>query len=119
MQPNAQAFRQSVDSGLLLPPELSRVRHVLTRDQWRLLERCTKMLHDIKRSDGYGVQLQLQCERKECHAAPLEGQRLQDGSFQLRCEHRDLVMDRDSTPAAPVGFDRIRRVKPPSRKHRL
>lgn len=86
LQPQADAFRRSVDSGLLLPPELSRKRQVWTKDEWRLLERCTKLLK------ARGIQILLKCEHPTCQDLPIAGSRLPDGSFQLRCEHADRVM---------------------------
>lgn len=113
-QPNAQTFRRSVDSGLLLPPELSRERQVWTRDEWRLLERCTALLH------GKGLALQMQCQHDACKKAILEPSRLGDGSFQLQCPHATRVMGKDSHAGVAPGFAgaRVHRMKPPSRKHR-
>ena len=85
-RPNPKAFRQSVDSGLYLPPEISRSRTVWTRDEWRLLERCATMLA------RHGVKMQMQCKNPPCHAAPLEASRLRDGSFQLQCACTTHVM---------------------------
>jgi hypothetical protein len=86
LTPQPETFRRSVDSGLLLPPELSRERQVWTKDEWRLLERLTKLLK------ARGVNIQLQCDHETCKGQPIEGSRLSDGSFQLRCEHADRVM---------------------------
>lgn len=84
--PVPSGFRQSVDSGLILPEPLSRGRQVWTRDEWRLLDRCTSML------DRHGVTLLMRCRETSCAGAPLEPQRLSDGSFRLRCAHLDRVM---------------------------
>lgn len=81
-----QDFRPSVSSGLIVPDDVSRERQVWTRDEWRLLERTTAMLH------GHGVTLLLQCQREECQEVPLEPMRLRDGSFRLRCAHMDREM---------------------------
>lgn len=80
-------FRQG-PSGLLVPESLERERQLWTRDEWRLLERATKMLK------SHGLTLQLQCDRPSCHVRPIEGSRLPDGGFRLRCDHADRVMQK-------------------------
>ena len=89
MTPEPSGFRQSVDSGLVLPARLSRERQVWTRDEWKLLERCTKMLSG---PGGKGLRLQLACTHEACQGKPLEPKRLADGSFRLRCEHADRII---------------------------
>lgn len=84
--PLPPGFRPSVDSGLILPEEQSRERQVWTRDEWRLLERATKMLK------SHGLAVQLVCEHDACKGAALEPRRLRDGSFRLRCPHADRVL---------------------------
>lgn len=84
--PHAETFRRSVDSGLLLPPELSRERQVWTKQEWKLLERCTVLLHQK------GVDLLMKCRHPKCADQPLQGQRVPGGDFHLRCEHADRVM---------------------------
>lgn len=84
--PVPPGFRPSVESGLVLPEPLSRERQVWTKDEWRLLERATAMLH------RHGVTLFMRCDADTCQEAPLEPMRLADGSFQLRCAHMDRVM---------------------------
>lgn len=80
------AFRPSATSGLILPEELSRQRHVWTRGEWRLLERATVML------DRHGVDLLMQCRDDACRDHQLEPMRMLDGGFRLRCNHADRVM---------------------------
>lgn len=84
--PSPDAFRRSVDSGLLLPPELSRERQVWTKAEWRLLERCTRML------ESHDLRLQLQCTHDTCRQVPLVPSRLPGGDFQLACPHATRVM---------------------------
>ena len=119
MTPEPSGFRQSVDSGLVLPARLSRERQVWTRDEWKLLERCTKMLSG---PGGKGLRLQLACTHEACQGKPLEPKRLADGSCRLRCEHADRIMDRElkSRTGKPIGFEaaHIGHFKPPSKKHR-
>lgn len=79
-------YRPSVASGLLVPVESSRGREVWPRDEWRLLERATRML------GRHGIDLILQCQHPDCATTPLEPMRLDDGGFQLRCAHMDHVM---------------------------
>lgn len=71
--------------GLLVPNELAeRERHVWTKDQKRLLDRCTNML-----AKG-GIALLMQCGNPDCKkAGPFQPQLLGDGSLQLQCEHAD------------------------------
>lgn len=73
-------------SGLLVPADIAREREVWTKDEWRLLERCTKMLK------SHGVALQMQCENQSCQSQPMRGERLDDGGFRLRCVHADRLM---------------------------
>jgi hypothetical protein len=78
-------FRRSVDTGLLLPVELSRVREVWTRDERRLLERAVAML------TRKGMRQYLKCDHAACAAAPIERVPAADGGFVLRCAHADRV----------------------------
>lgn len=74
-------------SGLIVPEaSVTRERQVWPRDEWRLLERATKML------GAHGVDLLLQCQHPSCIKAPLEPMRLPNGGFRLRCAHMDRVM---------------------------
>lgn len=84
--PQADAFRQSVESGLYLPPAESRTRIVLTRTLWKLLDRLTLELHKL------GIQVSLECTHVACKGAKFEAARLHDGSYRLRCPHADYVM---------------------------
>lgn len=81
-----QGFRQSPNSGLIVPEAQSRERQVWTKDEWKLLERCTKLLH------GHGIALLMKCRHEACKDSPLEPKRLRDGTFRLRCNHADRVM---------------------------
>jgi hypothetical protein len=75
--------------GLFVPEALSRQRQVWTRDEWRLLERCTKMLN------SHDVHLLMKCSHPACQDAPLTGKRRRsDGSFVLTCGHAIRVMER-------------------------
>lgn len=78
-------FREHA-SGLIVPAELSRERQIWTREEWKLLNRVTKML------DGHGVSILLKCDQPACKAAPIQALRLPSGDFRLRCAHADRVM---------------------------
>lgn len=79
-------LRRNVDSGLILPEELSRATQVWTKDEWRRLERLTIML------DGHGIDMAMRCRNSACKDKPLEPMRLPDGGFRLRCQCTDRVM---------------------------
>lgn len=72
-------------SGLIVPEEHSRARKVLTKDDGRLLERCTKMLA------REGIKLFLGCVEPGCKHAPMERKRLRNGDFVLECAHATFV----------------------------
>ncbi len=79
-------FRQHA-SGLYVPEAVSRVREVWTPDEWKALERVTKLLDERK------IRVYLGCrETAECRNTPLERFRMPDGSISLRCAHKDRVM---------------------------
>lgn len=80
-------YRQHA-SGLLVPNELSRKREVWTRDEWKVLERATKLL------GSRGVDMFLRCENDACKAAPMERIRRNDGGITLRCACTDREMTR-------------------------
>lgn len=81
------AFREHA-SGLLVPQELSREREVWTLDEFKILERATKLLQTR------GVSLFLGCSDAKCKAQPLERIRRPDGGITLRCAHRDREFTR-------------------------
>ena len=77
-------------SGLLVPAELSRVREVWTKDEWRLINRAFKLLESRK------VAIFLGCsETAACKAAPIESIRQGGSTYLLRCAHKDRVLQRD------------------------
>lgn len=84
MQRDAPAgFRRSTASGLILPDEHSRAREVLTYEEWRAIDKATKILSDR------GVQVLMRCARPECQDKPIERLRRIDGGITLRCSHAD------------------------------
>jgi hypothetical protein len=80
--PDRPGFREHA-SGLLVPEEQSRAREVWGRDEWKLLERVTKLLATR------GLELFIGCTEPGCGKAPLERVRRPDGGITLRCEHKD------------------------------
>lgn len=79
------AFREHA-SGLIVPEELSRTREVWTFEDWRVLERATKLL------ESRGLQFFLRCascaareQRLGKPITPLERLRRRDGALTLRC----------------------------------
>lgn len=83
----APGFAQHA-SGLYVPEEHKREREVWTYDEWRALERATKLL------DARGVTLYLACPEEACKGAPIERRRNLDGGITLRCAHKDRVIVR-------------------------
>lgn len=87
--PKDGAFRQT-ESGLIVPAELSRDREVWTWDEWKVLERATKLL------ESRGLRLFLRCDHsRECMAHPIERIRNADGGLTMRCHHLDRVFRKD------------------------
>lgn len=78
-------YRRSLQSGLLVPEEISRERQVWTADEGRLLDRAAKLLH------RKGINLKMECQREGCQVAPLSKHQTPGGGFILRCEHADRV----------------------------
>lgn len=81
------AFREHA-SGLLVPADVSRKREVWTSDEWRLLNRLTRLM------ESRGMQLLMRCTHPDCKKAPIESIRQADGSNVLRCEHADRVFQK-------------------------
>jgi hypothetical protein len=83
-----QGFRAAA-SGLLVPEELAREKTTFTWQQWRDLEKVTKML------EASGLTLQFKCTDPRCQRSPIQRLRTLDGGITFRCEH----MDRSFTKA--------------------
>lgn len=71
--------------GLLVPEEVSRDRQVMSWQDWRDLERVTKML------EKRGKVLQIKCAHPRCQRTPIVRHRTPEGGISFRCEHEDLV----------------------------
>ncbi len=63
--PSEGAFREHA-SGLIVPTELSREREVWTHDEWRTLERATKLLQ------ARGLELFIGCTDERCKKEPVK-----------------------------------------------
>lgn len=78
-------FRRSTESGLILPDEISRERMVYSKDDWRVLDRATKLLSSM------GITLFLRCDTPACVSSPIERLRRLDGGITFRCQHADRL----------------------------
>lgn len=87
--PMPAGFRRSIDSGLIVPEEQSRLREVWTRDDWKLLNRAAT-LFSMK-----GLSLLLKCNHPGCKDQPVEKIHQPDGGFILRCAHCDRVFQKN------------------------
>lgn len=79
-------FRRSVTSGLILPEPVSRERKVITWDEWRTIERATKILAK------HGIGFFWECLTPQCRKKPIERFRTQEGGIGFRCEHAERVV---------------------------
>jgi hypothetical protein len=73
---------------LLVPIDQPRDRQVWTKDEWRLLDRATRLLNSRR------VGLQLKCLDPRCDREPIERLRQPDGGILLRCAHVDRTFMR-------------------------
>lgn len=76
-------------SGLLVPDELSRLRTLITADQWKQVRRTVNQF-----CRPHQIRFVLICDacfdaKREHHM--FEKIRTPDGGFVLRCDHRDLA----------------------------
>lgn len=71
-------FRQGKER-LLVPSTLERAVQKWTPDEWRLFNRCAKLLN------ARGLTMPIECASPECAGVQLVPRRLADGSFQLQC----------------------------------
>lgn len=84
----APAYRPHA-SGLLVPEDLSRARQTWTKDEWRLIDRATKLLTSRQ------VAFQFRCGDPACQDPKIE--MLPDRASQtvtLRCGHADRVFQK-------------------------
>lgn len=81
MQTATPAFRQHA-SGLYVPEAQSRERVQASKDDFKVIDRATKLLAAL------GIDLFLGCP--QCKAEPIQRVRRPDGGLTLRCQHRDI-----------------------------
>jgi len=94
---------RALSSGLLVPAaaDARRERQVWTRDEWRLLDRATKL------ANSRGLSLLLECRTAGCGGELLTRGVAADGTPILRCPHADRVV----LPNASPGTLRDGRIK--------
>lgn len=73
-------------SGLLVPDAVARERYVVTKTEWKTIDRAVRILHAMS------LDLELECKKPECRNVPLERIRRPDGTPMLRCPHMDRVI---------------------------
>jgi len=79
--PSVSPYRQHA-SGLYVPEAQSRLRTVGSRDEWKSVQRATRIL------ESFGLNVFLGCTK--CKDAPIEKIVRPDGGITFRCSHRDL-----------------------------
>lgn len=91
-----EGFRRT-GSGLLVPgtPKTAadieaeaREREVWTTDEFKILERATKLLM------SRDIQIFFRCREAMCQREPMQRIRNPDGGLTLRCSHKDRVFPR-------------------------
>lgn len=80
-------FREHA-SGLIVPEVHARKRIVLTKAEWKLIDKCFALLAFL------GLRLQFTCDHPRCAGQPIEKITQGDGSVVLRCEHADRVFSK-------------------------
>jgi hypothetical protein len=78
-------FREGV-AGLLLPDELSRVRIVIGRDEYKAMVRAIE-----KFLGPHQIKFLMLCDVDGCSSPRIEKMKAPDGSVLLRCGHADRV----------------------------
>src|SRR5205807_1921718 len=78
------AFRAHA-SGLIVPEALSRIREVITKDEWKALSKAIQKVLGPRR-----IKFLFFCDHEGCSAPRVERIRTADG-FVLRCGCRDRV----------------------------
>jgi hypothetical protein len=83
--PAPEGFAESA-SGLILPAEHARLRIVVSKDEWRALERAIR-----KCLGPHRIKFALACDVEGCPDPAIRRVRELDGSMLLRCGHADRV----------------------------
>lgn len=71
-------------SGLIVPDEVSRVREVLTRDDWKVIDRAMKVLK------SRGIAATMRCLTEGCTNVAVGHN--DAGERVISCDHRHLVL---------------------------
>lgn len=87
METAPSGFRET-PGGLLVPQDVPRAEQIWTKDEWRLLDRTTRLLN------SRGVSLLMACQAPDCKGVKLARLRHADGTITLRCPHVDRVFRR-------------------------
>ena len=85
--PPPGGFRESASgTGLIVPDAFSREREIWTRDERKVLRRAARL------AEQKGCGVVLVCRDPRCKANPvIERVDLPDGSFIMRCGHKDRL----------------------------
>lgn len=85
--PAPGGFRRDPNGvGLFVPTELSRKREVITKDEWKALDRAIRKVLGPKE-----IKFILACGHLGCPDPKIVRLRQPDGGFILRCGHADRV----------------------------
>jgi hypothetical protein len=80
-------FRRDANgAGLIVPVEYSRLREVITKDEWKALDRAIRKVLGPRQ-----IRFRLECDHKGCPDPVITRVREADGGFTLRCGHADRV----------------------------
>ena len=79
------AFRANA-SGLFVPAEISRIREVITAEEWKALDRVIRKVLGPRR-----IKFLFSCDHEGCTDRLIRRERTGDGGFVLRCGCRDRV----------------------------
>jgi hypothetical protein len=73
-------------AGLIVPVEYSRLREVITKDEWKALDRAIRKVLGPRQ-----IRFRLECDHQGCPDRQITRVRAADGGFTLRCGHADRV----------------------------
>lgn len=84
---NPEPAFQEHTSGLLVPKEVVRKRQVFTKEEWRLLDRVSKLFHTK------GVALLMECDNPAC-TKKIQQVATPGAGLILRCQCTDRVLQK-------------------------
>jgi hypothetical protein len=80
-------FRRDANgAGLIVPEALSRIREVITKDEWKALDRAIRKVLGPRE-----IAFRLECRHHGCPEPRIQRLPADDGGFVLRCGHADRV----------------------------